>query len=354
MKHATFFFILLLTTVLSVSCSKSSSKKSKNNAYCQQNPFANGCANANPYCVSNPTAPGCGTNGYTTGTTTGGSVNCFPPASTSQSSCPNYCQFFPGTSGCLANGTNCKTSPTFPGCPKTTTTSPSYGALYPQFPNGVPDSGGCSVATIPANNPYAYETWKGLMTVVGSGRTSTPGYDPMRGIYNPEFGAGYYTNTDPTLTSVTDVQSYFMTDSTLKVRFKVKPQPTTAGLPGCFNRNTGLSASYAGYTRLQFNVSLKGIRPDGSHTAAIPLGTVAPTGLNSCTPAFNLQTYKLQYPDGIFLIVDNVTSNQDCNSAPGLTPTTGYTSCQAFAPVRSADCWSLEMEVATDTTKTFN
>jgi hypothetical protein len=339
MKHATIFFLLALTALISVSCNKSSSKSkssSSSSAYCAQYPYASGCTNNSTYCAQNPTAYGCpGYNGTTTGSSTGGSASCAPPVSGQQTVCANYCAYFPGSSGCLANGTNCNYTPTAAGCPGSSTVNGNnYGALYPQ---GVP-AGSCSAVYAPSSNPSAYDTRKGTMTVVGGSW------------YNPESGSGSYLNTSSLLTSVSTAKTFFMTDSVLKVRFKIRPQPDSAMQAGvCYGRNTG--ASIPGYTKLKFTISVKGYDANNVLSGVNFVKMVDATGVNSCTDAIDLSPYKAQYPNGMFVIVSDVTSNQKCSN---YNYTTGFANCNVMGPVRTIDCWSLDMEVAADATKTFD
>jgi hypothetical protein len=339
MKQTTLFFLFVLTALLSVSCNKSSTKSSNtsttNSAYCAQYPYATGCTTNNPYCTQNPTAYGCpGYTGTTTGSTTGGTASCAPPVQGQQTQCSNYCAFFPGTTGCLSNGTNCNFTPNASGCPGASTViNPTYGALYPQ---GVP-AGSCSAVYAPSSNPSAYDTRKGTMTVVGGTW------------YNPESGSGTYYNTSSLLTSVSTAKTFFMTDSVLKVRFKIKPQPESAQIANvCYGRTTG--SAIPGYTKLKFTVSVKGYDSNNVLSGLNYVTSVESTGVNSCTAAIDLSGYKAQYPNGIFVVVSNVLSNQEC----GYNYTTGFSTCQAFGPVRTKDCWSLDMEVAADATKTFD
>jgi hypothetical protein len=340
MKHATIFFLLVLTSLLSVGCNKSSTKSSNtstsNSAYCVQYPYANGCTSTNPYCAQYPTAYGCpGYTGTTTGSTTGGSASCAPPVQGQQAVCANYCSYFPGTTGCLSNGTNCNFTPNASGCPGSSQTmNPTYGALYPQ---GVP-AGSCSAVYSPGSNPSAYDTRKGTMTVVGGTW------------YNPESGSSTYYNTSSLLTSVATAKTFFMTDSVLKVRFKVKPQPESAQIANvCYGRVSG--SSIPGYTKLKFTVSVKGYDANNNLSGLNYVTSVESTGVNSCTPAIDLSGYKAQYPNGMFVVISNVLSNQECSN---YNYTTGFQNCQAFGPVRTRDCWSLDMEVAADATKTFD
>lgn len=169
--------------------------------------------------------------------------------------------------------------------------------------------------------------------------------------YDPNsYLAPNYMNTSSILKSVNAARTLFETDSTLKVRFKVRPQPeNTASNPYCFIEGYRKAFSIAGYTKLQFTVQLVGKK--GSITTTEPVGTYT-VGVNSCTPAIDLSAYATMYPDGIYLVVGSVRSNQPYY--PNDYDYNGFTNQSAFGDVRSMDCWVLDVEVAADGTKTFD
>ena len=141
-----------------------------------------------------------------------------------------------------------------------------------------------------------------------------------------------------------------MTDSVAKVRFKVKPQPEAAQTTDtCYGRNMPAS-SIAGYTKLQFNVTLRGVRADDS-TGEEPLGTQT-VGVNSCSPAIDLSSYVSQYPKGIYLVISNVKGNQ--GTWPSDYHTNGFKNSNTYMNVRTFDCWTMDLEVSADGTKTFD
>lgn len=323
MKYHLLPLLMALSFVL-VGCDNIGSKKTTSSASnalnCAQYPYSYGCQPT--------TTGGYSTGGGTTGTSTTG-PNC--SVAPIDKTCPQYCQIYPGAYGCLPNGTNCNANPSATGCPgSSTTTDPSYGSLYGA---SGPPSGSCSEPYSSASG--AYNTRKATMTVVGGSW------------YNP--ATPPYYNTSSMLTSVSSAKTFFMTDSMVKVRFKVKPQPESAGTnDACYGRNKG--SSIPGYTKLKFNVLVRGVNSDGSLTTDDYVGQVE-AGVNSCTPALDLSSFKAKYPNGIVVLVSSVLSNQKCSS---YNWTDGFKNCTTMGPVRTIDCWSLDMEVAADGTKTFD
>jgi len=169
--------------------------------------------------------------------------------------------------------------------------------------------------------------------------------------YSPNsYLAPNYLNTSSILKSVNAARTLFETDSLLKVRFKARPQPVnTASNPYCYIENYKNAFSIAGYTKLQFTVNLVGKKGSTEYTEPVGSYTV---GVNSCTPAIDLSSYASRYPDGIYLTVSSVLSNQAYY--PNDYDYNGFTNSSNFGNVRSMDCWVLDVEVAADGTKTFD
>jgi hypothetical protein len=168
--------------------------------------------------------------------------------------------------------------------------------------------------------------------------------------YNPaDSVASQYMNTSSSLRSVQGARQLFSTDSVLKVRFKAIQQPeSSSSSPYCYGRSTG--ASIAGYTKLQFSVTLVGVRANGS-TETEPLGTFN-IDVNSCTTAIDLSSYASTYPGGIYVRVESVRGNQAY--FPSNYDYAGFRDVNSFSDIRSQDCWVLDIEVAADGTKTFD
>ncbi len=321
MKHTLLIFSLLLLGVLSTGCDSTSSKKSS-------------------------------------GSSTSTVVSCNPPLY-GQTQCSNYCSIFncngsttsgttSGSTGSTTGGTalNCYVPPGWPipaGCPGAAAPiNPNWGVQYP--PDGVPPTGTCSSSYLLDEDVPAYDTRKATMTIAGLGSLSAALY-PKNGKYDPSLPG--FKNTTSILTSVETAKTFFMTDSVLKVRFKVLPQPDATS-DACYDQVQGKS-TIPGYTKLTFTVSLKGVNADNTLMAATEyLGPQTAT-VNSCTSALDLSYFKAKYPNGVVLLIDQVMANQNCWYGAN-----GFESCNAMKLVRSSDCWALDVEVAADGTKTFD
>ncbi len=331
--------MLALMSLISMGCqekSKKSSSSSQQSAYCMQNPYAQGCY------------------GATTAGTTGGTTNqtCFQSTNNywSMPGCPGFCQNYPTHPNCAGTTSGGTTSGSTTGSTTGGGSNPypqypsnginqNWGVQYP--PNNIPPQGNCAAAVSPSGINYTpYETRKATMALAG------------KTFYSPaSANAGNLTNTSSILKSVNTARTLFETDSVLKVRLKPRPQPeNTSSSPYCYIPSYQKMSSVAGYTKLEFNVVLVGRRANGTEDQE-PLGTFM-VGVNSCTPAIDLSSYTSTYPDGIYLIVQSVRSNQGVY--PNDYPQNGFTNSNTFTDVRSMDCWVLDVEVAADGTKTFN
>ncbi len=341
MKRITISMLLTLVSLILMGCTQESTKiKSSVNT----DPL---CIGANYY---NPGCPGYGTGNGTTppGTCTNPTIN--------DKTCVNYCTVHPTGTGCV-NGVNCNIYPYAAGCPASGTGTnpfPRYGSTYvdknwsvhyPFIP-----SLNCAPATAPANISYTpYETRQGSITLAG------------KNSYDPASGQAYFDTTSELLQSVDNARNFFWGDSTLKVRFKANLQPESANTTTvCPGRKTGVS-SMKGYGRIKFDLYLVGKRGNGT-VSTVGLGTKT-IDINKCTSAINLSTYAEEFPNGIYLKISNVQGNQ--NWAPGIGDEAYYDNYGFIYPqnphvqntwkaIRDAECWSLDIEVAADGTKTFN
>lgn len=340
MKQMPLIFILSLLLSL-MSCTQESSKNS-NSSY---NPYNNNCAGTNYYAYGCP-----GYNGNTTGTTTGGTTgnNCFYGNNYYyQQGCPGYCQMYPTHSSCAATtggttGTSTNPYPYY----YSAYVDKNWQVLYPYVP-----SISCTDAVAPTGVSYTpYETRKGTITLKGQ-------VD-----YDPNSGQSFFDTTSELLQTVDGARNFFWGDSTLKVRFKANVQPTSANTTAvCPGRAMGQS-SIKGYGKIKFDLYLIGRKANGT-VSTVSLGTKT-ISVNSCTSAIDLSTYASQYPNGIYLKIANVYGNQ--NWLPGTYnesqayDTYGYVTPQnpyvenTWKLIRNAECWTLDIEVAADGTKTFN
>lgn len=363
-----FFLLVLMFTLFLTGCqqktSSSKSSSSNNSTSCTGQAYwtTPGCAG---YCQYYPASTLCGGSGGTTGTTSGGTTGTSSGGTTGicaqnpgAAYCSStYCAVTPKPYGCLSNGTNCYLTPTAAGCGGSSTTvaqNPYWGMWYP--PSNTEPVGSCSSTYIPTGLTGAVETRKGTITLRGKGRNST---DPVTD-YSPfDVEASSYQNTSSMLMSVAQAKMFFLTDSVLKLRVKVKPEPNATGSYGtsgvCYGRNTG--AYLPGYTKLQYTVKVYGT---SSSNAVTYLGTVGTyqTSVNNCSPAIDLSDYKEQSPTGLIVVIDNVMENKNCTKPAGASDSFwnqyGWSSCNTYNKVRSMECWSMDFEVAADGTKTFD
>ena len=304
-------------------CTGSSTGGTTGSTSCQGNDYfyVQGCPG---FCAYNPMHTSC------LGTTTGGSSgtpNCTAPIA---KTCSNYCTTYPGALGCLPNGTNCWVNTTSPGCPGSSTPlNPVWGTHYP---------GGEPVGSCSGVSGSGSSTRKA--TVIAA---STYGYNPLTSASN--------LNTSSMLMSVATAKTFFMTDASLKLRVKVKPQQELTGTSAptyCYGRARG-GARIPGYTKLKYTVNVYGVSNSNAMSFLGSAGSFE-TGVNSCTPAIDLSYWKEVSPTGVVIAIENVQANQGCWASAY----NGYTGCTSFVNVRSFDCWGLDLEVAADGTQTFN
>lgn len=287
---------------------------------CQGNDYfyVQGCPG---FCAYNPSHTSC------LGTTTGGSTgtpNCTAPIA---KTCSNYCTTYPNSLGCLPNGTNCWVNKTAAGCPGSST--PLYPNWNKHYPAGEP-VGYCSPLS-----------GSGSATRKATITNNNQGYNPL--------DAGNNLNTSSMLMSVATAKTFFMTDASLKIRVKVKAQQDLTGTSSpdfCYNR-ARTHARIAGYTKLRYTLKVYGVNSSNGLSLLNTFDEVE-TGVNSCSAAVDLSYYKEVSPTGLVVAIENVKANQNCTSYDN------FTYCDSFRPIRSFDCWGVDLEVAADGTQTFN
>jgi hypothetical protein len=368
MKQTTFllmltFFTLILTGCQEKTVSKKSSNSNNSSANCSGQAYwtTPGCIG---YCQNSPGSYGCGsttsgttgsTTGGTTGTTTGGTTGgttgtgvCASNPSLPYCS-PNYCSPNPKPYGCLSNGSNCYLNQTAYGCGGSAAAVPAnpyWGVKYP--PSGSAPSGSCSASYVPSGQTTTLETRKGTITINGKGRNSG---DPITEYAPFHTDAPNYQNTTDLLKSVPQAKLFFLTDSVLKFRVKINPEPDSSGTSQnvCYGRNSG--TYLAGYTKLQYAVKVYGVNANNGFSY---LGTLGPytTNVNNCSPAIDLSAYQESSPNGIMVAIYDVKENKNCS--PWNWDANGWNNCSNFNKIRSMECWSMDFEVAADGTKTFD
>lgn len=389
MKHMSLIFVFTLMAFVTA-CQESTTKtksSSSNQLNCSTNPAQYGCPS---YCTYYPTGYGCP--GSTTGTTNGGTtgtVDCSSQQAYFQNSAcqgyaqcmsnpsvSTYCSNYPGTTGGSTGGYGTNpfiNRPSF-------YVDKNWQVMYPYAP-----SINCSTPTTPSGVTYTpYETRKGTVTVSGAGFGA--GKDPSdpKAWYDPNTYLTYETvmrNTSELLRTKAGALNFFYSDSTLKVRFKANLQPDSmAGANNC--RGERPMSTLKGYSKIKFDLYLVGVRANGTEVEEL-LQAGMVSEIQKCTPPLDLSNYNgvnylSKYPDGIYLKIKNVKGNQQW-SPGGATYWESYYQQQAWdtwgfysktqsstgqgnpyyngdsymQAIRSNDCWSIDIEVAADGTKTF-
>ena len=383
MKHMSLIFIFaLMTFVTACQESKTKTSSSSNQLNCSTNPASYGCPS---YCTYYPTGFGC--SGSTTGTTTGGSVNCSSDPTTffQNQSCQGYaqCMSNPSVSTYCSNYPGGSTGGTTGGT--TTNPYPNYSSAYAdknwqvKYPY-VPSIQNCPAPTTPSGVTYTpYETRKGTVTVVGKGFSPVKNADPISW-YDPRtYNTISDDRTSSMLRNVNDALNFFYSDSVMRVRIKANLQPDSSQAnPLCYGRVSSQSW-IKGYSRMKLDLYLVGVTRNDNGTVTsysnpeLLVGDMT-IGINYCSSVldlsnFNGVNYLSKYPDGFFLQIRNVRGNQ--NWAPGgstpaesnaqqrafdlygFYPNTYYDGNSYMQAIRGNDCWSVDIEVAADGTKTF-
>ena len=211
--------LLAVMTLVLVGCSESAKKKSNSNAFanplCAQYPWTQGC---------NSQTGGYSTGGYSGGYSTGGYSGGYSTG---------------GYSGGYSTGGT--TGTTTGGSTGGYTQIPSDNNWQSLYPKGVP-TGTCS-------SPIGegYDLRQGTVTLAG-GMMYAP-YNPWSTLGDSQYTSVNYThNNSDYLVDVNKAKNFIATDSRLKVRFKVRPQPAVSKSQGtwCLGRQTGLAADSYG------------------------------------------------------------------------------------------------------------
>lgn len=316
MKHMPLFFVFALS-LIAVGCQETSKKTVNNNT-----------SSSNNFCTLYPNGlgcPGATTSGTTTSGTTGSTTG--------------------GTTGTTTSGTTGGT---------TTNPWPFYYSGYvdknwtSQYPYSPAES--CAAATAPSGISYTpYETRKGTITLKGQEDYS---------LYS---GQPFFTTTSELLRTKTGASNFFWGDSILKIRFKANKQPESANTTSvCPNRYMGYS-SIKGYGKIKFDLYVVGIR---GNTESEFYYSSPELSVGTCSTAINLSDYVAAYPDGIYIRIKNVKGNQNwwpgTNAEAATYDNYGYVSPQnpyvanSWKAIRNMECWSIDIEAASDGTKTFN
>lgn len=152
---------------------------------------------------------------------------------------------------------------------------------------------------------------------------------------------------------------FFSSDSRLRVRFKVMPQPSPpVGEKYCYNRETGKASDPFDYTKLKFTLYLRDILcdsvdpNDSSKCNQFSLGnryrarTVGPINVDSCSPIIDIGNLRNSTQWGTVVEVAYVNADSACQAGEA-------GACPAEKAVRPASCWNMTMQVVTDYTQDF-
>jgi hypothetical protein len=292
------------------SSSNDSSSQTVSGDYCTQNPEAYGCPE---YCAQNPTV--CSASGSDSSS----------GDSSSSSESGSSSQYIPKDN--------------------------NWQALYGSSTHD-PVEFECTAPT-----GSGYDLRKGTITLGGDNTWYIPGgdttYKSRTGdeLSSPSDLSAFSTNISSFLISASEAKQFYDTDSKLKVRFKIRPQPVpTKGEAWCYNRQTGLSQDTWGYTLLKFSVSLVGLNADGSlkKSGNYPVfeSTKSVTAnVGSCTEAIDFSGDNQRNPYGVVLVIHDVQSDQSC------WYNTGSSKCTGYKTLRRASCWQMDIEASVDGTK---
>lgn len=371
MKHMSLIFIFALMTFVTA-CQESKTKSSSSSSSqlnCTTNPGQYGCPS---YCTYYPTGFGC--SGSTTGSTNGGTTgtaDCSTAAGYFQNqSCAGYAQ-------CMSNPRVSTYCSNYPG--STTNPYPNYASAYAdknwqvKYPY-VPSIQNCPAPTTPSGISYTpYETRKGTVTVVGKGFNPVKNADPISW-YDPRtYNTIADDRTSSMLRNVSDALKFFYSDAKMRVRIKANLQPDSSQAnPLCYGRVSSQSW-IKGYSKMKLDLYLVGVTTDDSgnvqsySTPELLVGDMT-IGVNYCSSVldlsnFNGVNYLSKYPDGFFLMIKNVRGNQNWSPGTqaeqqafdtyGFYPNSYYDGNSYMPAIRGNDCWSVDIEVAADGTKTF-
>lgn len=375
MKQKSILLVLtfLVLTIIGCQEKKSSSSGTATSAY---------CTGTNYYTVA-------GCPGYGGGTTSGTGTTCTGTLYYTNPNCAGYCtiaanqntaQCTGGTSsgGSSSGGTGtnctlnpfsyacyCQSVPFANGCAQYGTqsyVSKNWGVKYP---SAVVPSRACSATKNPVGvSGSLYETRKATVTAGGFCNPTNPSYGSLCAPYNTQTDGTYnpaspmaagMLNTSAVLKSEAGAKSFFISDASLKIRFKANPEPDAASTSTwCSGRRTGTSM-LPGAAKYTFNVTLVGTRPGGvQELEPLRPGVGFTVDVNGCSEAIDLSTYLGVYTEGMYVIITDVKSNKGGWPSQQQLDTSGFIGWGSFDKVRSGECWSFDIEVAADGTKTFD
>jgi hypothetical protein len=166
------------------------------------------------------------------------------------------------------------------------------------------------------------------------------------------------TPLSDTFLSLQEAAIAFQTDGLLRVKIKVKSQPSPpVNQTYCYGRNTG-SSYFPYYTKLKFDVSLVDITCPGGGSSCDPsqysLGTpyrtqygLGPINTDSFSEVIDIGQYANQGVVATAIQITNVRSGQYCEA------TNGVDFCPAERQVRTLDCFNMDVHVQTSFTESL-
>jgi len=194
----------------------------------------------------------------------------------------------------------------------------------------------------PAPTGTGYDLRRGTITLAGGNTSYIPGAPSL---------SAFTHNISYFLTTTSKAKLFYETDTKLRVRFKVRPQPKPpVGETWCYNRQTGLYQDPWGYTQLNFRVSVVGLNADGSLKKVdgypqLESTKYVTTNVGNCSEAFDFSTENKNHPHGMVLVIHDVQSDQSC------WYNTDSNKCTGYKTLSRGSCWQMDIEASVDGTK---
>lgn len=132
-----------------------------------------------------------------------------------------------------------------------------------------------------------------------------------------------------------EANTVFVSDSRLKVRFKVEPQPGN-----CPDRVTGQS-QLPTYTKIKFLVDIQKLQ--GSSYQSYHWITVPPVSVGTCSPVYDIP---IASAGPAFVKIYDVRADSACIGGWSNT-------CPAEEIIQSGKCWAVKVQVVNDNTDNF-
>lgn len=168
------------------------------------------------------------------------------------------------------------------------------------------------------------------------------------------------------LMNITEGRIAFQSDSRLKVRFKIHPQPVAPnGQEYCYGRETGQPSDAFRYTKVKFTVYLRDVL-EHNVTKELVVGNryqpryIGPVSASSCSPIIDYSSSRnLSSQDPNYTLVsnvieiDDVRSDSNCQECQDTNCQYENFYCPAESIIRAASCWRMTLQISTDSTQDF-